>query len=57
MQTLPKHVQVSLMPLGTFRGTGHILGLSLPGINFFPFMGRATDINESLVFVLYLHHT
>lgn len=22
MQTLPKHVQVSLMPLGTFRGTG-----------------------------------
>lgn len=56
MQALGKYipVQVFLMPLELSGVLGfHFLSLSMPAIYFFPFVTRATDINESRIFLLY----
>lgn len=58
MHTLRKQVQLSLMRLGTVRGTALAHSWSVVARNLFLFIyGRATEINESPFFLLYLHHT
>lgn len=60
MQALGKyiHVQVFLMPLEAFRDAGfQFLGVSMPAIYFFPSAARATDMNQSRIFLLYSDHS